>query len=165
MTVLTEGHLQITLPPGVVGRKFDDASHGLSHCMQAVDFIIDLPDQIWFVEFRDPEAGTEPNQKYIEQFRSGTLDHELKTKLRDSWLYEWACGRTGKPIHFYVVIGASNLKKGDLLTRTDQLKKKIPFPAPKKRGWHQTFIAGCLVMNLATWNQTFPDYPVRRIRP
>ncbi|MBF0296339.1 MAG: hypothetical protein HQL96_14210 [Magnetococcales bacterium] len=117
MTVLTEGHLQLTLPPGVVGRKFDDASHGLSHCMQAVDFIIELPNQIWFVEFKDPEAGTEPNQQHIEQFLSGTLDHTLKTKLRDSWLYEWACGRTDKPIHFYVLIGACTLTKRDLLRR------------------------------------------------
>ncbi|MGC8733127.1 MAG: hypothetical protein ACP5RC_12855, partial [Halothiobacillaceae bacterium] len=56
MTVLAEGDLQITLPAGVVGRKFDDeASHGLSHCMKAVDFIIELEDRTYFVEFKDPE--------------------------------------------------------------------------------------------------------------
>lgn len=48
MTVLAEDDLQITLPSGVVGRKFDDeTSHGLSHCMKAVDFIVEMDDRPW----------------------------------------------------------------------------------------------------------------------
>ena len=34
--VLTEGNLQITISDAVSQRKFDDASHGLSHCMKAM---------------------------------------------------------------------------------------------------------------------------------
>jgi hypothetical protein len=49
MNVLTEGKLQIKLPAGAIGRKFDDsASHGLSHCMKAVDFIVEMEEQILF---------------------------------------------------------------------------------------------------------------------
>lgn len=47
MTVLIEGNLQITIPGAVQARKFDDgASHGLTHCMKAVDFIVELADRI-----------------------------------------------------------------------------------------------------------------------
>ena len=33
MTVLREGNLQITINNAIDVRKFDDAEHGLSHCM------------------------------------------------------------------------------------------------------------------------------------
>ena len=34
-TTLREGELQVQLPSSAQGRKFDDDSHGLSHCMKA----------------------------------------------------------------------------------------------------------------------------------
>jgi len=59
MTTLAEGDLQIALPAGAAGRKFDDgATHGLSHCMKAVDFIVELEDRILFIEFKDPDHPT-----------------------------------------------------------------------------------------------------------
>lgn len=51
--VLREGNLELELPPGAKGWKFDDAGHGLSHCMKAVDFIVELPDRLFFVEIKD----------------------------------------------------------------------------------------------------------------
>jgi|SRR5580765_215317 len=109
MTVLVEDDLQITLPVGVDGRKFDDgASHGLSHCMKAVDFIVEFNDRIWFVEFKDPEnlnANQKDSGEFIRKFLSGAIDSDLKTKYRDSWLYEMAEGRAKKPIYYLVLIG------------------------------------------------------------
>ena len=40
---------------GQNARKFDDHSHGLSHCMKAVDFVVELPHLYLFIEFKDPE--------------------------------------------------------------------------------------------------------------
>lgn len=57
-TTLREGELQISLPKSVQGRKFDDQTHGLSHCMKAVDWIIDLPDKVYLVEVKDLDAWT-----------------------------------------------------------------------------------------------------------
>ena len=42
MTVLTEGNLQIAVNNAVNARKFDDQTHGMSHCMKAVDFVFEL---------------------------------------------------------------------------------------------------------------------------
>jgi len=51
MIVLTERDLQIKLPAGAACRKFDDgATHGLTHCMKAVDFVVELEDRILFIE-------------------------------------------------------------------------------------------------------------------
>ena len=72
MTVFTEGSLQITVDSTVNARKFDGASHGLSHCMKAVDFIIDLPDSYLFIEFKDPQDPAVPAQDakdYLENFK------------------------------------------------------------------------------------------------
>lgn len=167
MTVLAEDDLQITLPDGAVGRKFDDeTAHGLSHCMKAVDFIVEMEDQVLFVEFKDPEnpnAQTKDRAVFIKNFLSGQIDGDLKTKYRDSWLYEWAEGRAKKPIYYLVLIGSSALSDADLLARTDSLRRQIPMAGPSDRPWKKPFVAGCAVLNLAAWNKTLPHIPVSRV--
>lgn len=55
MTTLSEGDLRLTVPDPANGRQFDDAQHGLSHCMKAVDWVVDLPERTCFVEVKDPK--------------------------------------------------------------------------------------------------------------
>jgi hypothetical protein len=167
MTVLAEDDLQLTLPAGMVGRKFDDeATHGLSHCMKAVDFIVESNDRAFFIEFKDPEN---PNSKpkdsaaFLEKFVSGVIDADLKTKYRDSWLYEFAAGRAKKPIYYLVLIGASTLSDAELLARTDALKRQMPMNGPEDRPWKKPFVAGCAVMNLAAWNRVLAHMPASRV--
>ena len=166
MTVLSEGDLQITLPVGTTWRRFDDGvKHGLTHCMKAVDFIIELDDHILFIELKDPEhpnAQSRDQNKFIKDFLSGSLDADLKTKYRDSFLYEWASGRARKPIYYLVLIGASTLSAADLLARTDALKRQVPIIGPNDRPWNTPFIENCAVMNIAAWNNLLKDYPVSR---
>ena len=167
MTVLAEDDLQITLPAGVVGRKFDDeTSHGLSHCMKAVDFIVEMDDRVLFVEFKDPEnpkANPKDSTAFIKKFLSGAIDSDLKTKYRDSWLYELAEDRAKKPIYYLVLMGASSLSEAELLARTDALKRQIPVAGPCDRPWKKPFVAGCAVMNLAAWNKVLPHLPASRV--
>ena len=169
MNVLPEGNLQITLPVGSIGRKFDDkASHGLSHCMKAVDFIVEMQEQILFIELKDPDrpdAMPTRSAEFLQKFLSGDIDADLKTKYRDSWLYEWAQGRVKKPIFYLVLIGASSLSPAELLARTEALKRQLPVAGPKDDPWKNPIVAGCAVMNLATWNKNLPDMPVSRITP
>ena len=99
MTTLTEGNLRITFPGAMNVRKFDSPeSHGLTHCMKAVDFIVEDDDRVLFIEFKDPDhprATDEEKERFVESFRSGRLDEDLKYKYRDSLLYEWASGNVG----------------------------------------------------------------------
>ena len=167
MTVLAEDDLQISLPTGITGRKFDDeTSHGLSHCMKVVDFIIELADRTLFVEFKDPDnpnANPKDRAAFLKKFMSGAIDSDLKTKYRDSWLYEYAEGRAKKPIYYLVLIGASSLSDADLLTRTEALKRQLPVEGPNNRPWKKPFVAGCAVMNFAAWNRTLTDIPASRV--
>lgn len=167
MTVLTEGNLRITIPNTMQARKFDDGvRHGLSHCMKAVDFIVELVDRYLFIEMKDPMHPLSKSQdraRFIQGFMSGEIDEDLKYKYRDSFLYEWAAGRVQKPVYYLVLIALDTLTEADLTARTDALKHKLPVQGPIAGQWVRSFVAGCAVFNLAAWNKHFPDYPIARL--
>lgn len=167
MAIIVEGDIQINLPDSAKFRRFDeDSSHGLSHCMKAVDYIIELDNRIIFLEFKDPDhprAKTEKRETFFEELGSGKIDAALKTKFRDSFLYEWAYGRAEKPIYFWVLIGAEKLDRSQLLIRTEALKRQLPVNGPSGKPWKNPFVAGCMVMNLDAWNKQLVDFPAARI--
>jgi len=159
MTILREGNLEFNFNHIVNARKFDDSSHGLSHCMKAVDFIVELPDRYLFIEVKNPQdAGA---NEFIEELKSGEIDEILKYKYRDSFLYEWASGRANKDIDYLVLIALSTLKKSFLRKRSESLKGKLPVRGPQSNLWPRPIIRGCGVFNIASWNRKFPDYQVK----
>ena len=170
MTTMVEGNIQISFPCGVNVRKFDDKSHGLSYCMKAVDFIVELEDRVSFIEIKDfehPRAPSENREVLIEDFQNEGLDHDLIYKFRDSFLYEWACKRVDKPIDYWILIASEALTKAHLGPRIEAIKRKLPLsealPEPAKEQWEQRIVAECGVFNISTWNKYFPNYPVERI--
>ncbi len=164
MTVFTEGDLQIVIDDALTARRFDGESHVLSHCMKAVDFIVDLPELYMFVEFKDPEhpmSRQENRRAFVQSFLSGEIDEELKYKFRDSFLYEWAAGRAEKPVRFYVLVALEELTAFNLQARTQSLRSKLPVGIPNS--WTRTIAEDCAVFNLSSWNQRFQDFQVTRI--
>lgn len=168
MTTLTEGNLKIKFPATVTARKFDDENHGLSHCMKAVDFIVELKDRYFFIEFKDPQhpqGKNESYEKWVEKFLSGSImDEDIKYKYRDSFLYAWASEQTKKPIHYYILVAIETLTEAELLVRTDDLKRKLPMDGPPSGVWKHKIVSGCAVFNISTWNKRFPTYPVSRAK-
>ena len=166
MTVFTEGHLQIAIDNAISVRKFDDSNHGLSHCMKAVDFIIELTDRYLFIEFKDPDAPHIPPRdraEFVESLSEGRRDEDFKYKYRDSFLYEWASGRADKSIYYLVLIAQSNLSLGDMTRRSTALERILPLRLPNSVNWTRSIVDGCGVFNIDSWNRYFPDYPVRRL--
>ena len=164
MTVFEEGDLRIAIDSAHDARRFDDTSHGLSHCMKAVDFIVELSDRYLFIEFKDPEhpmSRQEDRQAFLHSFDSGEIDEDLKYKYRDSFLYEWAAGRANKPVWFYVLVAIEELTTANLQTRTEGLRSKLPVSGPSS--WTRAIVQDCGVFNLDTWNKYFPDLAVRRL--
>jgi len=168
VTVLQERGIQIEFSSALNGRKFDGgATHGLSHCMKAVDFIVELPHQILFVEVKDPPdpASLPPHVKadYVKGLLSGAEDADFYYKYRDSFLYEWAADRTDKPIYYLVLVAFDRLTAADLLARTDALKRKLPVSEAAPADWQHSLVAGCSVFNLAAWNKALPAFPAQRV--
>ena len=166
MTALVEGDLRLELPDAINGRQFDDPRHhGLSHCMSAVDWIVDLEDETYFVEVKDPDAPTArvhgQRDEFVRDLSSGKLSKKLVKKFRDTFLYEWACKRVDKPVRYVVIVALSELDPALLETRTDELNRRLPSGTPGS--WARPLAKGCIVVNLETWNQTFPQLRLSRI--
>ena len=125
---------------------------------------MDLPERIYFVEVKDPEApeagGYREGNRFLQGFLAGTLTPDLVAKFRDSFLYEWACNRIDKPISFYVIVASETLDVAQLVTRTDELKRRLPVGSPA--GWTRAMAHDCCVFNVAKWNEVFPRYPLSR---
>ena len=88
---------------------------------------------------------------------------DLVVKFRDSFLYEWACNRIDRPICYYVVVASNVLDDALLVTRNDDLKRRLPIGAPAN--WVREIAQDCIVFNIAKWNDKFPDYPLLRTQP
>ena len=166
MTTFTEGDLRVEFRNVVAARKFDGGDHGLSHCMQAVDFVVERADSYLFVEFKDPQhpsgQGRAPGRS-LDPSRSGSRDIALVRKYRDSFLYEWASGRAGKPIIYLVLMAVDTLTEPDLVARTDRLKSMLPLSGPSGSPWIRPIASECIVFNINSWNDNFPDYPISRL--
>ena len=133
--------------------------------MTAVDWILDLPERIYFVEVKDPE---DPEARrfsaandFLQDFLAGRLTRKLSAKFRDSFLYEWACDRVDKPISYFVIVASEALDDAQLLTRTDDLKRTLPTGTPAS--WSRAIAHGCIVFNISKWNEAFPEYPLSRL--
>ena len=78
MTAFTEDNLQVTFNNVVQARR-DGIGHGLTHCMKAVDFIVELHDRYLFIEFKDPD-----NPKFLSSiaplpFKTSKTASSMKT--------------------------------------------------------------------------------------
>lgn len=159
---VTEGGLTMVIPPNCIATKFDGADHGLSHCMKAVDFVIETPGALLFIEFKDPDAGTvETRAAWTKELSNGRIDNELKTKFRDTWIYMHASGKVNKPINYLVLIALSNLSTEALSARTSSLKRQIPIEGPNGP-WTNPLLAGCAVHNIESWNRNYQQLTIVR---
>jgi hypothetical protein len=166
VSVLREKNLEIYLPMDAVGRRFDGEEHGLSHCMKAVDFIVEMPDRIYYIEIKDPDQTDNETRRrqFAADLSSGKIDEELKTKFRDTWIYEWAQRQAlRKPVYYLILIAFEKLTASELSARKSGVERKLPVIGPSNQPWQRPFVRGCAVLNLAAWNRTFINMPVRRV--
>lgn len=162
--ILQEGRLRIDLPPNAIGWKFDNESHGLSHAMKAVDFIVESQNVVWFIEIKDPSHPNVPSReqaRFSQKLESTDIDIDLVRKYRDFWLYLWACEKVDEFIEcrYYVIIVNKSLDNIQLEQRSSSLQKTLPLDDLGGR-WRRKFVMECGVFNMESWNQRFTDYPI-----
>lgn len=166
MTTFQEGDLEVSFSGAEHAWKFDGETHKLSHCMKAVDFVVEFPDKYLFVEFKDPEnpnATPETRDRWIKDFEDGSHDNDLIRKFRDSWIYEWATGNADKPVHYFVLVAISGPSVGSLGAKTTDLRRNLSLGLPHNAGWTRRIALDCQIFNIQSWNSSLPDFPIRRI--
>jgi hypothetical protein len=52
---------------------------------------------------------------------------------------------------------------GARMARKEQLERKLPLHGPPSHPWPRPIVASCGVFNMRSWNERFPDYPVKRL--
>ncbi|WP_145980930.1 hypothetical protein [Magnetospirillum sp. ME-1] len=160
--------------------EFDDnrrkeKTYGLSHCMAAVDFIVEWDKYYWFVEIKDPETSTALSdeirhagcKKVIDEFHSGNLiSKNLAPKIKDSFIYT-KLQKTidDKPIFYMVLLGISSLNEPIANHLATKLKHGCGFFGPHNKGWESPYLRDVIVLNIAQWNRTFPHCPITRTSP
>jgi hypothetical protein len=101
--IFQEGRFQFDFTAAVQALRFDEMSkasphyHGLSHCMKAVDFIVEREHDWLFIEVKD---FTSPGAEYEE----GKLQNNLIGKFRDTFLYRWAENKMDKEVKYICVV-------------------------------------------------------------
>ena len=165
MSSLREGELVLALPVGVEGLQFDGSGHGMSHCMKAVDWIIEWRRRLLFVEVKDPSSqearGHADAKEFVEGFKSKEFMQDLVTKFRDSLLYEWACGKEIDDVSYYVIV--EGVDRTLLGTQADALHRRIP--VGDQVPWQRPLARSCGMFDIDSWNQAFPDLPLTRDPP
>lgn len=159
--IIKEGRLEFDFSDAVSAIKFDGSSHALSHCMKAVDFIVELQSAYLFIEVKDPvnpNAQDKDVNKFNAKAGNGNLQEVIVKKFRDTFVYRWAEDKLDKPIHFLSLI---TLEEALLSNVQDEIRRNLPITGPSR--WSRQIVKSCSVINLDAWNRNFPKWPVRRV--
>jgi hypothetical protein len=170
--VLSEGELVFDFSAAINSDQFDDKdTHKLSHCMKAVDFIVEWDNEFWFVEVKDPSNSKIPSEirrnelkKFIAKINNETLfSNELGPKIKDSFLYLHLSKKLpSKPMKYLVLLAIGNLDPALLLRSMEDLKRSSCLLGPGNSAWENHYVEEALVFNEQTWNEKLKKCPVKR---
>jgi hypothetical protein len=168
MNRLEEGGLEIEFTDAQRALKFDqnDAAHADFHDLQnmpRVDFIIELPEAIFFVELKDPgrpDAVDTGGSRLLKKVENGTLEASLIEKYLFSFFFRWAENKLDKSVHYLCLI---TLESPMLQQIEEKLEKQLKQLSEKSSRWVRLPLISCQVHNIETWTKVFPNWPVKRL--
>lgn len=160
--------LLFEFPDEVVWDELDRQGVKLPERMKFVDLVIERDTDVLLVEIKDPSHSKSPDKQknsYLKRLSDNSvLTHELTPKARDSYSFLHLMARDEKPFKYIVLIGLDAFdpeqQKAVLFGFKDRLIADIRCEAYE--AWKRKHIADCAVLSVETWNQTFPEWPVKR---
>ena len=137
--------------------------------MKFVDLVIEREADVLLVEIKDPSHSKSPDKErnsYLKRLSDNSvLTQELTPKVRDSYLFCHLMERDGKPFKYIVLVGLDAFdptqQKAVLAGFKDRLIADIRCEAYE--AWKRKHIEDCAVLSVETWNQIFPDWPIKRL--
>ena len=127
-----------------------------------VDFIVEREDGIYFIEVKDParpNKADKGNELFLNKIEKKTLGKKYFNKYMDTFMFRWAEGKLDKSIYLVALI---TLETGLLDSIERQIESNFKHLKKESNRWQRQPMAGCLVLNLKTWEETFPEWPIRR---
>lgn len=168
MSRLEEGGLEIEFKDAQHALKFDqnDAAHAEFHDLQnmpRIDFVVELPEAIFFVELKDPgrpDAIDVGSSRLLKKIENGTLEASLIEKYLYSFFFRWAENKLDKSVHYLCLI---TLESALLQQIEEKLEKQLKQLSEKSNRWVRSPLVSCQVHNIETWTKVFPNWPVKRL--
>ncbi len=171
MHELDEGKLKFNFTDAEKSMKFDQSDSSLPNYhdlnnMPRVDFIVELQDDIYFIEVKDPGqpgAADANSTKFFKKVVDGTLVASLVEKYIFTFLFRWAEVALNKSVHYVCLI---TLDSSSLLPIMEDLNNQFAQHLNTSSiRWNRLPLASCQVHNITTWTAVFPDWPITRITP
>lgn len=161
---MIEGDLEFDFSGVLSSIKFDGPEHRLSHCMKAVDFILETNDAYYFIEVKDPDhpdANEGNKTRFVGDLQSGKLIKNLTGKYRDTFIYRWAEESLDKPVHYIILLCLKSLSAAALLPQQESLQRSIPLTG--SGSWKCPIVQSCLILSIDAWNSHFKPWSVARV--
>lgn len=166
--ILREGQLEFDFTGSLAANKVDGPGTDIPETMKKVDFVVEEAERSLFIEVKDPsDARTtaEGRASFARGLKGSKLINEtLVPKCRDTYTFKHLMGEDGKPFIYIVLISLyEHTDKPELFgPLNDKLRSRLRREG--KRRWNKPYVADCMVVNVAIWNQKLP-YPVTRRTP
>ena len=166
-----EAELLFSFPDGLRWSELDKQGVKLPVKMKFVDLVIERERDILLVEIKDPSHSRSPDKErnsYLKRLANNSvLTDELTPKARDSYLYLHLMERDQKPFKYVVLLGLDafdpDRQKAVMFGFKDRLLADIR--EESFEAWKRKHIADCAVLSVESWNQHFPEWPLRREPP
>lgn len=163
--------LLFNFPDGLSWSELDKQGVKLPVRMKFVDLVIERENDILLVEIKDPSHSRSKDKErnaYLKRLRDNSvLTQELTPKARDSYLYLHLMERDSKPFKYVVLLGLDAfdpvIQKAVMTGFKDRLQADVR--EESFEAWKRKHIADCVVLSVESWNQVFPDWPLRRDPP
>lgn len=168
MRVTGEG-FQFDFPDAIEAILFDQQDRNLPnyHDLEEfprVDFIVELPEDILFIEVKDPSSPLAQSaniEKFVDGIKNDSVIWSLGDKYQYSFYFRWAENKLDKNIH-YIILFTLDLVMTE--TVTERLKRYLaPLWDAKSTRWCRQPIKTCRALNLDSWNSVFPKWHVERV--
>jgi hypothetical protein len=163
--------LLFNFPEGLNWNELDKQGVKLPVRMKFVDLVIERDQDILLIEIKDPshsQSKDKDRNAYLKRLADNSvLTQELTPKARDSYLYLHLMERDSKPFKYVVLLGLDafdpNIQKAVMTGFKDRLLAEIR--EESFEAWKRKHIADCVVLSVESWNERFPEWPLRREAP
>ncbi|RYJ60917.1 hypothetical protein [Pseudomonas songnenensis] len=163
--------LLFNFPDGLNWSELDKQGVKLPVRMKFVDLVIEREKDILLVEIKDPSHSRSQDKErnaYLKRLADNSvLAQELTPKARDSYLYLHLMERDSKPFKYVVLLGLDafdpDRQKALMFGFKDRLLADLR--EESFEAWKRKHIEDCVVLSVETWNQRFPEWPIRREAP
>ncbi|GAB1468144.1 hypothetical protein MASR2M64_08500 [Candidatus Cloacimonadota bacterium] len=164
----TEGEITISFPKDLGRDKLDEKGRRIPTGMSLADHVINTEKILYILEIKDFSCSKTPEPRKIEDLKILQGDDFISSRLtptaRDSYTFLHLMDRIDRQIVYIVLLGLEDFEplnnKSFLDTYKQRLIKSIRREADEP--WKREHISDCIVCNLETWNEIFPQWPVQR---